>query len=141
MVLLTLPLLLVIVLILGLGLSRPRATGRPQQDERPPDAAPTTTAHIHVVLVAASDDGVLLDCVLAEQFGLVPRGQPFTMVLRVASPAAAAVRDVFEAWAEVGVPVRLQIEVDLHGPRARFSAGGTEAVLAIVASSPLAGRG
>ena len=114
---------------------------RPAPRPNPSPPPEPTRATIHVVFVAAAGDGLLLDCVLAERFGVIPAGQAFTLAVRTPAPIGAALADVFAAWADGGVPIELQVEVDLHGPRARFTAGETRAMLDIVASSPLRGAG
>jgi hypothetical protein len=102
------------------------------------DEAPSS-ARIQLVLVEADHDQLLLDCALAEPFGAVPAGQPFTMVVRIPHPIAEGLSQLFERWSSDGAVVEWWIAVDLRGPQAYFVVDQTVAMLELVASSPLRG--
>jgi hypothetical protein len=121
----------------------PAATSeeRPQIDlRRPaPRRANETAATIHVVFAESDEQSLLLDCVLAERYGAVPAGQAFTMVVRLPLAIGSAMTALFQRWSQEGRPVQLRVELDQHGPRARFVVDDTQARLEILASSPLRG--
>jgi hypothetical protein len=113
----------------------------PSVDVRHPvePARSARTASIHIVFVEFDDQTLLLDCVLAEPYGAVAAGQTFTMVVRLPVAISTQLAALFERWSGDASAVQLGVELDGHGPRARFRVGDTHARLEILASSPLRG--
>ena len=112
----------------------------PRIDLRPPASPPSNgAATVHVVFAESDEQSLLLDCVLAEPYGAIPAGQAFTMVVRLPLAIGGALASLFERWSVEGRPVELRVELDQHGPRARFRVDDTQARLEILASSPLRG--
>lgn len=119
----------------------PTSGDGPSIDLRRPAASPPSNvaATVHVVFVESDERSLLLDCVLADPYGAIPAGQAFTMVVRLPLAIGAAMVALFERWSREGRPVELRVELDQHGPRARFRVADTQARLEILASSPLRG--
>lgn len=112
----------------------------PAIDLRPPPSPPSdVAATVHVVFVESDEQSLLLDCVLAEPYGAILAGQAFTIVVRLPLAIGAALAALFDRWSREGRPVELRVELDQHGPRARFRVDDTQARLEILASSPLRG--